>query len=293
MDDNQRFQRITELSEKGNVLMDAGEYSKARELFLEAFSMVQEHWGETALWLDAAIGDSYYQEGQYEKALKYFQDAYYAIGGKLNDYVLFMNGMCYFNLGNKKDAWYYLRGAYVIGGLEMFEDEDPECIQLAKASEPPCGAEDKAPTECPDNDDNNPSEEKEGQIESMPLDGVEGELRFDGFYFYIQKVPESRRYNTSSLRFYDDGTVIQSNVTVIDPEYIPPDFDKDSIRQSHYKKGTYTMGDKIDFTITSPYGSVDYTGIVYEGYIILDWHSNINGAEGKAERYVFRPFRKR
>lgn len=291
MDENQKFQRITELSEQGNALMDKGEFSKARELFLEAFSMVQEHWGETALWLDAAIGDSYYQEGQYERALKYFQDAYYAIGGKLNEYVLFMNGMCYFNLGNKKDAWNYLRGAYVIDGPGIFEDEDPECLQLAKLSEPPYVAEEKTPAKRPGDDADNLQEVKEEQVESITPDGVEGQLRFDGFYYYIQKVSGSKYYDTSSFRFYDDGTVIDSSVRVIDPEYIPPDFDKDSKSQS-YNRGTYTIDDKIVFTITGAYGSVDYCGMVYDGYLVLDLHSNINGAERKNLKYAFRTFKK-
>lgn len=133
MDEEARFDKITELSESGNKMMDQGKFTEARELFLEALKLEPEHWSETACWLDAAIGDSYYQEIQYENALKYFQDAYYAIGGKLNPYILFMNGMCFFQMGKTDEARPYLANAYAIDGEALFEGEDPECLKLAKS----------------------------------------------------------------------------------------------------------------------------------------------------------------
>lgn len=132
MNDNDgTYRQITELSAEGNALMDQGKFAEAREVFLKALSLVEEHWSETACWLDAAVGDSYYQEERYEESLKYFQDAYYAIGGKLNPYIQFMNGMCLFRLGNREEAKPYLMNAYALDGSALFEDEDPECLRLA------------------------------------------------------------------------------------------------------------------------------------------------------------------
>lgn len=132
MNEDAVFDEITRLSAQGNELMDQEKYAEAREIFLKALKLEPEHWSETACWLDAAIGDSYYQEEKYENSLKYFQDAYYAIGGKMNPYVLFMNGMCYYKLGNKDEAGSYLANTYALDGNALFEDEDPECLELAR-----------------------------------------------------------------------------------------------------------------------------------------------------------------
>ena len=132
MNGKDTFDKIVELSEHGNELMDQEKFSEAREFFLKALEFEPEQWSETACWLDAAIGDSYYQEGHYEEALKYFRDAYYAIGGKLNPYILFMNGMCYFKMGKIEEARTCLANAYALDGESLFEDEDPECLKLAK-----------------------------------------------------------------------------------------------------------------------------------------------------------------
>ncbi len=60
--------------------------------------------GETALWINAAIGDSYYQEEQYEEAGAYFLDSYYANGGEFNPYICMMNGICMYKQKEFKRA---------------------------------------------------------------------------------------------------------------------------------------------------------------------------------------------
>ena len=55
--------------------------------------------------------------------------------------------------------------------------------------------------------------------------------------------------------------------------------------------GSYELdGNTITATTTSETGSVDYWGKVYDGYMILDSHSNINGNEREDIRYEFYPF---
>ena len=62
----------------------------------------------------------------------YYEEAYYAIGGKLNPYINFMMGKCLYLLNKKKEAASYLHMAYELDGETIFEDEDPVFIQLAK-----------------------------------------------------------------------------------------------------------------------------------------------------------------
>ncbi len=37
-------------------------------------------------------------------------------------------------------------------------------------------------------------------------------------------------------------------------------------------------------------GTVDWWGEIYEGYMVLDSHSNINGHEAQDRKFVFYPF---
>lgn len=80
----------------------------------------------------AAIGEVLFEQEKYKESFDYYEEAYYAIGGKLNPYINFMMGKCLYLLNKKKKAASYLHMAYELDGETIFEDEDPVFIELAK-----------------------------------------------------------------------------------------------------------------------------------------------------------------
>lgn len=50
----------------------------------------------------AAIGEVLFEQEKYKESFDYYEEAYYAIGGKLNPYINFMMGKCLYLLNKKK-----------------------------------------------------------------------------------------------------------------------------------------------------------------------------------------------
>lgn len=125
--------QLDEICISGNECMGEGLYQEARDHFFQAMKMAEENqMVDTYCWIYAAIGDSYYQEGDYEEALAYFQDAYYAVEGELNPYVCMMNGICYHETGKEDEAKAYLKKAYEYGGWQVFQGEDLKYLAIAR-----------------------------------------------------------------------------------------------------------------------------------------------------------------
>ena len=117
-------------------------------------------------------------------------------------------------------------------------------------------------------------------------------IRYDGLYCYVYDSGSGGMKNNSVFRFFEDGTVIHSTIRQTDrsSDYYPMDswFNK-NFSKDHVSKYKVTSN-KIEFTNNGELGSVDYWGNVFEDYLILNSHSNINGHEESDIKYVFIPF---
>ena len=124
------YDRVTELSEKGNIALNAGDAAGAIAYWSEALKLLpspQSKW-EAALWLHASIGDALRQQGRLEEALSAFQSAYASAEGHFNPFVQVSLGMTLLDLGRAEEATDPLLRAYMMEGEEIFRGSDPKYL---------------------------------------------------------------------------------------------------------------------------------------------------------------------
>jgi len=121
-------ERITSLSETGNHLIEAGEQQQALAAFEEALTLVPspvEDW-EAATWLLASIADCHFIGGSFEAVRANASRAVRCPGGLGNPFIHLRLGQAQLELGNTERAKDELARAYMGGGDEIFEGEDPK-----------------------------------------------------------------------------------------------------------------------------------------------------------------------
>lgn len=124
--------QIDRLSEVGNQLGEAERFADARKKFWEAFDLLpdpKEAYRETT-WLIVAIGDMFFLEGDMVKARDAFQEAVRLRDGLGNPFIHLRLGEIQFELGDKARAGDELCRAYMGGGEEAFEHEDPKYLRF-------------------------------------------------------------------------------------------------------------------------------------------------------------------
>lgn len=136
-------QEILRLSERGNVLADAGCVTEAVQCFESALDLLPEplaQWS-AATWLLAGIGDLHFLNGHYLEALPSLLDAMKCPDGIGNPFLHLRLGQVQFELGHDICAADELARAYMGAGKDIFESEDPKYFELVKVSlrEPPLG----------------------------------------------------------------------------------------------------------------------------------------------------------
>jgi tetratricopeptide (TPR) repeat protein len=122
------YARITALSERGEELHDDGETEGALIAFREALALIPEppeDW-EAATWLLIAIGDVLFLAQRYEEALEPLQDAVFCPGGLGTPFLHLRLGQVQYELRNTHRAKDELARAFMGGGDEIFETEDPK-----------------------------------------------------------------------------------------------------------------------------------------------------------------------
>lgn len=106
-------------------------------------------------------------------------------------------------------------------------------------------------------------------------------LKFDGVYISKLPVDYGAMLSYSYLRFYEDGTVIESSIRGERSTEIMTWFDRSN---GSISKGTYAMDDSsLHFSVTSDSGTVDYSGRIADGELHLHSLSRINGNEADDE----------
>jgi tetratricopeptide (TPR) repeat protein len=140
--DDSTHKQITELCERGDALVEEQQFEKAFYCYRDALNLVPEpaeDW-EATTWILSAIGDLYFAEGKFEKAIGAFQDAVGCPGGLGNPFIHLRLGECFFELGDQLRAADELTRAYMGAGREVFDTEDPKYLTfLATRLKPPAG----------------------------------------------------------------------------------------------------------------------------------------------------------
>lgn len=127
--------RIDELSERGNLLLDeGGDWEGAVEVWKQALALLPPpvtDW-EAATWLNASIGEAYYAGGQSEDALAYLFDALNCPDGHMNPFILLRVGQILVDQGRTDEGVEQLLRAYMLDGEDVFEEGGERYLQLLR-----------------------------------------------------------------------------------------------------------------------------------------------------------------
>ncbi|MDI9273062.1 hypothetical protein [Stenotrophomonas sp. PFBMAA-4] len=125
------YERITELSEQGNDLMDNEDPAGAIVSWSSALSLLpspKEQW-EAYTWLCASLGDAFFSLGKVAQSFDCFMDAMNGPDGQVNPFILYRAGQCCEALGSRKQALDLLIRAYALDGEDIFDaDEEGETL---------------------------------------------------------------------------------------------------------------------------------------------------------------------
>lgn len=120
------YDQIVELTEEGDELCEDEEWEEAIKCFEKALELVPEpkdEW-ETSTWIYAALADAYFFWKKYEESLYYLNQAMMCPDGLGNPFIILRLAECHYELGNKNKADEFFFEAYMLEGMEIFEDED-------------------------------------------------------------------------------------------------------------------------------------------------------------------------
>lgn len=129
------YREVTDLSERGNVLMEEGESQAAVEVWRQALGLLPRpatQW-EAATWLYASIGDAQFDLGNYEEVVTAMYDALNCPDAQTNPFVHLRLGQSLYRLGRHEDAVQHLLRAYMLDGPRVFSTEPPEYIAFLRS----------------------------------------------------------------------------------------------------------------------------------------------------------------
>ena len=125
--------QVLDLSAAGDAHAESGEAAEAIECYRMALLLLPrpgDQW-EAYQWLQAAIGDVRFENGQYREALFAFEQALKG-GGLGNPFIHLRMGQCAFHLGDEHRAVEELLRAYMADGAEVFR-EDQRYLKFLKS----------------------------------------------------------------------------------------------------------------------------------------------------------------
>lgn len=123
--DDDVYDKITALSEKGNELINTDQFDAAVVKFNEALDLLPEpktDW-KASTWLYAAIGDALFLKGDCASALDTFYNAYNSPSATDNPFINLRLGQCLFELDQLEKAEDFLMRAYMLDGTDVFEGD--------------------------------------------------------------------------------------------------------------------------------------------------------------------------
>lgn len=127
--------RIDAICDEADLLFEDEKSAEAIAKYNEALTLLPEpiEEYEPSAWLISSIGDVYFFDEEYEKALAQFEHAMGCVDSEDNPYLLLRAGQCHFELGQMQDAEDTMHEAYLIEGEEIFEEEDPKYWEFLKS----------------------------------------------------------------------------------------------------------------------------------------------------------------
>ena len=121
-------QSIQRLCAEGDKYANDKHYREAIECFEQAIALLPQplHNWEAATWVYAAIGDTRFLAGDYERARQALTQVMVCPKARTNPFLWLRRGQVYFELGDMQQAQDSLASAFMLGGQELFEGEDPK-----------------------------------------------------------------------------------------------------------------------------------------------------------------------
>ncbi len=125
--DEVTYERATSLTERGNTVAESGDLDGALAVYREALASLPlpAHEWEAATWILTAIGDVLLQQGNYEEARETLKGAMRCPGAIGNPFIHLRLGQAHYQLRDHEHAKDELARAYMGGGDDIFEGEDP------------------------------------------------------------------------------------------------------------------------------------------------------------------------
>ena len=120
--------KMDELAQKGNQLEKQGRFTEAVQAWQAGLALIpepQQFYGQT-VWFLAAIGDVYFQQGEYALAHECFDKARGNMtgAGYGNPFIMLRLGECCLEIGDEKNALEYLLRAYMFEDKDIFDSDD-------------------------------------------------------------------------------------------------------------------------------------------------------------------------
>jgi len=133
---------IERLCAEGDGHMEQGQLAEAYQSYIAALQRVpepvEEH--EASTWILAALGDLYCQAKDYRQAVTVLSDAMHCPGAIGNPFIHLRLGQAQLESGNEERAADELCRAYMGGGSEIFDEDDPKYFAFLKTRiEAPAG----------------------------------------------------------------------------------------------------------------------------------------------------------
>ncbi|AKQ64807.1 TPR repeat protein [Myxococcus hansupus] len=127
--------RIAELCAEGNALADEEDFAGALSRFEQALALIPEPADdhESTQWVCVSIGDMHFQLGQYAEGREFMRRAVALPDGLGNPFIHLRLGQFAFELGDMARAGDELARAYMGGGEEIFDEDDPKYFQYVKS----------------------------------------------------------------------------------------------------------------------------------------------------------------
>jgi len=123
---DETYDTITDLSERGNTLLEAGDIEGAITAWEDALAVVPSpttEW-EAALWLHASLGEAYRMSGRLDIARDHLFDALNCPDGHMNPFVLLRLGETLVDQGQPDLGVDHLLRAYMLEEEDIFEEDD-------------------------------------------------------------------------------------------------------------------------------------------------------------------------
>lgn len=135
LDDNsQKALAIFSYTDQGDEAIEKNDFDSAISFYKKAWEAIpkpKKEW-ELAHWVMSCIGVSYYDNNDYNKAIKYLKEGLTCYQGNENSLIDFTLGQAYYDKGEKEKSVEFLQKAWDLSEGRAFQDEDPKYLFFLK-----------------------------------------------------------------------------------------------------------------------------------------------------------------